>query len=32
MKSGKVIQIIGAAVDIQFEQGHLPAIENAIEI
>ncbi len=32
MKSGKVIQVIGAAVDIQFEQGHLPAIENAIEI
>lgn len=32
MKTGKVIQIIGAAVDIQFEQGHLPAIENAIEI
>ena len=32
MKTGKVIQIIGAAVDVQFEQGHLPAIENAIEI
>ena len=32
MKTGKVIQIIGAAVDIQFEQDHLPAIENAIEI
>ena len=32
MKTGKVIQIIGAAVDIAFEQGHLPAIENAIEI
>ena len=32
MKTGKVIQIIGAAVDIEFEQGHLPAIENAIEI
>ncbi len=32
MKTGKVIQIIGAAVDIQFEQQHLPAIENAIEI
>ena len=32
MKTGKVIQIIGAAVDIQFAQDHLPAIENAIEI
>lgn len=32
MNSGKVIQVIGAAVDIQFEQGHEPAIENAIEI
>lgn len=32
MKTGKVIQIIGAAVDVQFEQDHLPAIENAIEI
>lgn len=32
MKNGKVIQVIGAAVDVQFEQGHLPAIENAIEI
>ena len=29
---GKVIQVIGAAVDIQFDQDHLPAIENAIEI
>ena len=32
MKTGKVIQVIGAAVDIQFEQENLPAIENAIEI
>ncbi len=32
MQTGTVKQIIGAAVDIQFEQGHLPAIENAIEI
>src|SRR5258708_30284278 len=27
---GKVIQIIGPAVDIEFEEGHLPAIYNAI--
>ena len=32
MNTGKVIQIIGAAVDIEFNQEHLPAIENAIEI
>lgn len=32
MNTGKVIQIIGAAVDIRFDQEHLPAIENAIEI
>ena len=32
MNTGKVIQIIGAAVDIRFDQDHLPAIQNAIEI
>ena len=32
MNTGKVIQIIGAAVDIEFNLQHLPAIENAIEI
>ncbi|HSP14937.1 MAG TPA: F0F1 ATP synthase subunit beta [Thermoanaerobaculia bacterium] len=31
-KIGKVIQIIGPAVDIQFEEGHLPPIYNAIRI
>ena len=29
---GKVSQVIGAAVDVQFDQAHLPAIENAVEI
>ena len=29
---GKVIQIAGPAVDIQFESGHLPKIYNAIRI
>src|SRR5919205_3856219 len=29
---GKVIQVIGPAVDVQFEEGHLPAIYNAIRI
>ena len=31
-RTGKVIQIIGPAVDIEFEEGHLPAIYNAIQI
>ncbi|HEX8153247.1 MAG TPA: F0F1 ATP synthase subunit beta, partial [Thermoanaerobaculia bacterium] len=29
---GKVIQIIGPAVDVEFDEGHLPAIHNAIRI
>ena len=29
---GRVVQIIGPAVDIQFEEGHLPSIYNAIRI
>src|SRR6185436_4812582 len=29
---GKVIQIIGPALDIEFEEGHLPPIYNAIRI
>ncbi len=29
---GKIIQIIGPVVDVQFENGHLPAIYNALEI
>jgi F-type H+-transporting ATPase subunit beta len=29
---GKVIQIIGPVVDVEYEAGHLPAIYNAIEI
>jgi len=29
---GRVVQIIGPAVDIEFEEGHLPAIYNAIQI
>jgi F-type H+/Na+-transporting ATPase subunit beta len=31
-QTGKVIQIIGPAVDVEFEEGHLPAIYNAIRI
>ncbi len=29
---GRVVQIIGPAVDIEFQEGHLPAIYNAIRI
>jgi F-type H+-transporting ATPase subunit beta len=29
---GRVIEVIGPVVDVEFDQGHLPAIYNAIEI
>jgi len=29
---GKVIQVIGPAIDIQFAEGHLPAIGNAVRV
>ncbi|MGL5295371.1 MAG: F0F1 ATP synthase subunit beta [Culicoidibacterales bacterium] len=32
MNTGKVVQVIGPVLDIQFEQGQLPAMRNAIEI
>ncbi|HEY2094381.1 MAG TPA: F0F1 ATP synthase subunit beta [Thermoanaerobaculia bacterium] len=31
-KIGKVVQIIGPAVDVQFEEGHLPPIYSAVRI
>jgi F-type H+/Na+-transporting ATPase subunit beta len=31
-KIGRVVQIIGPAVDVQFEEGHLPPIYNAVRI
>src|SRR5881394_2806076 len=31
-KTGKVVQIIGPAVDVQFEEGHLPPIYTAVRI
>ncbi len=31
-KTGKVVQVIGPVVDIEFEAGHLPAIYNAVRI
>ena len=32
MNKGKVIEIIGPVIDIQFEEGKLPAIYNAVEV
>ncbi|MBI4657034.1 MAG: F0F1 ATP synthase subunit beta [Elusimicrobia bacterium] len=32
MNIGKIVQIIGPVVDVEFEAGHLPAIYNALEI
>lgn len=32
MNTGKIVQIIGAVVDVAFEDGNLPAILNALEI
>jgi len=31
-KTGKVIQVIGPAIDIEFDEGHLPAIGNAVRV
>ena len=31
-KEGKIIQIVGVVVDVEFEKGHLPAIYNALTI
>lgn len=32
MSTGKVLQVMGPVVDVQFERGHLPEINNAIKI
>lgn len=32
MNEGKVVQVIGPTVDVEFEEGHLPDIYNAIHI
>jgi len=32
VKVGKVVQVIGPVVDIEFEGGHLPAIYNAVRV
>ncbi|HEY1189249.1 MAG TPA: F0F1 ATP synthase subunit beta [Gemmata sp.] len=31
-KIGKIVQIIGSTFDVEFEEGHLPAIYNALKI
>ena len=31
-KAGRIVQIIGPVVDVEFESGHLPAIYNAVQI
>ena len=31
-KIGKVVQVIGPVVDVEFEGGHLPDIYNAVRI
>src|SRR5215207_8501075 len=31
-KTGKIVQIIGSTFDVEFEEGHLPAIYNALTI
>src|SRR5262247_4316614 len=30
MSTGKIVQVIGPVVDVEFEPGHLPAIYNAL--
>ena len=32
MSQGKISQVIGPVVDVEFEAGHLPAIYNALEV
>ena len=32
VKPGKIVQVIGPVVDVEFEEGHLPAIYNALRI
>ena len=31
-KAGRVTQVIGAVVDVQFDEGHLPAILNSLGV
>ena len=31
-KPGKIVQIIGSTFDVEFDEGHLPEIYNALKI
>ena len=31
-KTGKIVQIIGSTFDVEFEEGHLPEIYNALKV
>jgi len=32
MNKGKIIQVIGPVIDVEFQEGHVPAIYNALEV
>jgi F-type H+-transporting ATPase subunit beta len=32
MREGRIVQVIGPVVDVEFDPGHLPAIYNALEV
>ncbi|MCR5785584.1 MAG: F0F1 ATP synthase subunit beta, partial [Eubacterium sp.] len=32
METGKIVQIMGPVVDVSFEEGHLPAIKDALKV
>ena len=32
MSTGKIVQVIGPVVDVEFEPGKLPALYNALEV
>ena len=32
MKEGKIVQIIGPTLDVEFDEDHLPEIYNAVEV
>ncbi len=32
LKTGRVVEVIGPVIDVQFEEGHLPFIHNAVHI
>ena len=32
MKNGKIVQVLGAVIDVEFEEGQVPFIKNALEV